>query len=376
MTRLAAVIPAAGLSSRMGAFKPLLDLGGEPVVARVVGLFASLGVDPVIVVTGKRGEEVGAVAQRAGGVAVPNPAFERGMFSSVLTGVEALPDDIDAFFLLPADIPLVRPETIRRLMDAHDPARPGIHYPRFLGERGHPPLIGRRLIPAILEHDGSGGLRAVLERHEAEAHDVVVADEGIVRDLDYSEEYDAARAAFGRTYPTPRECDALWAMAGGTGHVMAHCRAVAQVAVALAEALNARGRMNFDADLVRGAALTHDIGKGTKRHEEAGAELLEAHGFQAAADIVRVHFDVSLPSDESITEREVVFLADKLVRCHHPVPLENRYREKMEMYAHEPGAVEAIAGRLERARAMLARFDAELGSSAELIAREALASSS
>jgi len=370
--RLAAVVPAAGLSSRMGDFKPFLPLDGQSVIARVADLLVSSGVDPVIVVTGKRGDEVGAVAEKGGAVAVHNPDFERGMFSSILAGVAALPGDVDAFFLLPADLPLVRPETIRRLMDAHDPGRPGIVYPNFLGERGHPPLISRQLLPAIMEHDGTGGLRTVLERHEVEARNVAVADQGVLFDLDRPGDYEQAKAAFGREYPTEAECEALWEIAGGTDHVRQHCRAVTQVAEALCAALKGRGASSLNIELVRGAALTHDIGKGTRRHEEAGAELLEAHGFRAAADIVRVHFDLSLPPDALITEREIVFLADKLVRCHHPVALEGRYTEKMTQYAHEPGAVEAITGRLERAKVMLARFDGELGGSAERIAREAL----
>jgi len=374
MTRLAAVIPAAGLSSRMVRFKPFLPLGDGTVLEQAINLFASAAIGRIIVVTGKRGGEVAEAAEKAGAVAVHNPDFERGMYASVLAGVGALPDDIDGFFMLPADIPLVRRETVLRLMEAFERDRPAVLYPRFRGERGHPPLISRALLPDILGHDGTGGLRTVLERFEPDARDLDVADSGILHDLDLPEDYDLALASFGRGYPDDAECARLWAMAGGTGHVMRHCEAVSRVAEALCAALNRRdGAQPLDGGLVRGAALTHDIGKGTKRHEEAGAELLRDHGFHGAAEIVRAHFDVELPPDAPITEKEVVFLADKLVRCDHPVPLEGRYLEKMAMYAGEPGAVPAIRGRLERAAGLLARFDRETGVSAEQLAREALA---
>jgi hypothetical protein len=88
---------------------------------------------------------------------------------------------------------------------------------------------------------------------------------------------------------------------------------------------------------------------------------------------VAVHFDLTLADDAPITEKEVVFLADKLVRCHGPVPLEGRYLEKVAMYRHEEGAEEAILGRLGRAKAVMARFDREMHGSSEHIAREALA---
>lgn len=374
MTQLAAVIPAAGLSSRLGRFKPFLPLGDRLVLEHAVGLFRSVGIDQVIVVTGKRGDEVGETASRAGAESVHNSDFEQGMYSSVLVGVKALPADVDGFFMLPADIPLVRRETVLHLINAFRKERASVLYPRFRGERGHPPLIGRELLSDILDHDGAGGLRTVLERHDSNAHDLDVPDSGILHDLDRPEDYDLALAAFGREYPDREECAQLWEMAKGHSHVMEHCKAVARVAVALCEALNRRNcSKSLDVDLVRGAALTHDIGKGTKRHEEVGAELLHEYGFHAAAEIVRAHFDLALSFDAPVTEKEVVFLADKLVRCDRPVALEGRYLEKMKMYADEPGAVPAIQGRLERARDMLARFDLEMGVSAEELAREALA---
>jgi putative nucleotidyltransferase with HDIG domain len=379
---IAAVIPAAGLSSRMGRFKPLLPLPGGTVLSRCVRLFRESGVERVVVVTGKRAEAVAACVMEAGGIAVHNPAFEQGMYASVLTGVRALPPETDGFFMLPADIPLVRPQTVRRLLEIFARETPSVLYPRFLGERGHPPLIAAKAIPAILDHHavhgGKGGLRAVLGGLESAALDVDVADLGTVHDLDHPEDYEFALAVADAGYPLADECCALWAMQGTSDHIIGHCRAVARVAAALCERLNARfserpGAVRLDPGLALGAALTHDIGKGTKRHEAAGAELLRDHGFSRAADIVADHFDLSLADDAPITEREAVFLADKLVRCDRAVPLEGRYLEKAEMYRHEEGAEEAILGRLARARLLMARFDREMGEPAERVAAEALA---
>jgi putative nucleotidyltransferase with HDIG domain len=157
-------------------------------------------------------------------------------------------------------------------------------------------------------------------------------------------------------------------------HIADHCRAVARVAETLCARLNARsGVPQLDPALVWGAALTHDIGKGTKRHEIVGANLLRTHGFHAAADIVAEHFDLTLSPDQPITEKEIVFLADKLVRCQSPVALDARYLEKLAAHRHEPGAEQAILGRLDRARDLLARFDREMDTPAEDLARKALA---
>ncbi|MUM76752.1 NTP transferase domain-containing protein [Pseudodesulfovibrio sp. F-1] len=374
MIRLAAVIPAAGLSSRMGRCKPLLPLGRGTVLSRCVDLFRNNRIDQIIVVTGNNRDEVSAEAFRAGAKPVHNERFKQGMFSSVLTGIGALKNDVSAFFLLPADTPLIRPETIGRLAETYRNARPALLYPRFLDERGHPPVIGRELLGDIVGHDGAGGLRTVLQRHEAAAMDLDTPDAGTVIDLDHPEDYGQALACFDAQYPNERECRQLWAMRGLPEHVDEHCRAVAAVTDALCARLNARnGTSALNPALARGAALVHDIGKGTRHHEAAGAALLRSHGFHAAADIVAGHFDLTLAPDQPITEKEVVFLADKLVRCHSPVALDARYLEKLAVHRHEPGAEEAILGRLERARNLLARFDGELGESAEEVARLALA---
>nr|WP_287410643.1 NTP transferase domain-containing protein [Pseudodesulfovibrio sp.] len=374
MSALAAIIPAAGFSSRMGDFKPLLPLGDGTVLSRCVDVFRRNGVEQVIVVTGRRSDEVTEAAHQAGVVAVHNADFEQGMYSSVLTGVRALGDDFSAFFMLPVDIPLVRSETVSRLIADFEQASPSILYPCFMGERGHPPLISRSLIPAIVNHDGTGGLRTVLDQNETGARDLDVADFGTVHDLDYPADYTLAKSLVDSPYPNHEECCQLWEMYSVPLNIVRHCQAVSRVAEALCQQLNClRNGDCLDAALVRGAALTHDIGKGTKRHEIVGAERLHAHGFHVAADIALEHFDLLLPSEEPITEKEVVFLADKLVCGEKPVPLKVRYMNKIEQYRHEPGVEQAILGRLERATDIMARFDREMGVSTEQLAQEVLA---
>ena len=118
MARLAAIVLAAGRSSRMGELKPLLPLGDGTVLGRAVGAFLEIGLTDVRVVIGWRAGEVGAAAAELGVATVENPDWRRGMFSSAATGVASLGNDVEAFFLLPADCALVRAETIGRLARA------------------------------------------------------------------------------------------------------------------------------------------------------------------------------------------------------------------------------------------------------------------
>ncbi|WP_285906891.1 nucleotidyltransferase family protein [Pseudodesulfovibrio pelocollis] len=192
MTMLAAIIPAAGHSSRMGRCKPLLPFGPGTLLSHCVGLFRANGLDRIIVVTGNDRDAVAAEAARAGATPVHNAHFGQGMFSSVLTGLRALDPETAAFFLLPVDMPLVRPDTIARLADEYRRTKFAVLCPRFRGQRGHPPLISRSLLPEILAHDGTGGLRAVLLRHEATSLDL--DDPGTVLDLNHPGDYQDALA--------------------------------------------------------------------------------------------------------------------------------------------------------------------------------------
>ena len=368
-----ALILAAGLSERMGAFKPLLPLAGPSALERCVALFRAAGVGRVSVVCGHRGGETAAAARAAGAAAVPNPDFAQGMYSSVRAGVAALDPASEAFFVLPVDIPLVRPATVRRLLEAAEAAGEGgwdVFYPVFAGARGHPPLLAARLAPAVLEHSGRGGLRAVLEAREAAARDLAVADAGVLRDMDRSEDYAAmAERAARLEIPTDEEIAALWDLAGTLQETRDHCRAVARAAAGLGAALERAGQP-VDGDLARAAALLHDLAKGQRRHEEAGARFLERHGLAALAPSVAGHRDLALGPGEPFTAREVVFLADKLVRGVESVPLEQRYREKMDQWAHDPAVQAEISGRLDRARDVAARFAALAGAPAERAAWE------
>lgn len=374
MNDLSALIPAAGLSSRMNGFKPLLPLYGETVLFRSVSVFKALGIEDVLVVAGHRGEEVAEEAVRAGARVVINREYEQGMFSSVLEGVKNFSADCRAFFVLPADIPLVRLETLALIAADHFENNAALTYPVFLGERGHPPLVRRDLLPDILAHDGQGGLRVVLDKWKDKSRDLAVADAGILHDMDYRRDYDEALARSGRTWPSIEECRALWEIMSLPDSVRAHCRAVAALTRAMCEALNASRspQDRLETELAVSAALVHDVAKGLPKHAAEGAALMRSHGFHGVADIVADHADLELAAGAPLAEREMVFLADKFVRGSVPVPLEDRYAAKMEKFGSEPEIRKVIEGRLNRALDVCGRFEREAGLKMWNLARESL----
>lgn len=183
--RSAAVIPAAGFSSRMGDLKQLLKIGNQTMVERTIGLCTEAGVDEVVVVLGHRAAEIAPVVEKTGARLLLNPDFSRGMFSSIRHGVKALAPGSEAFFLLPVDIPLVTPATLVHLADTYR-THPAIRicYPSFDNRRGHPPLIDMELTRPLLAYDGADGMRGFLRKYEDVSLEVSVEDSFITLDAD------------------------------------------------------------------------------------------------------------------------------------------------------------------------------------------------
>ncbi|TAL39301.1 MAG: nucleotidyltransferase family protein [Spirochaetes bacterium] len=187
---VAAIVLAAGYSSRMGgAFKPLLKLGDYTVVERAVMAHLDAGIRDVRVVTGYRADEVAAAVKHLDIGVVVNRNFEKGMFSSIQAGVATLASTVQAFFIMPVDIPFIEPATIRTILDAHEKHGCGITVPIYRERKGHPPLIAGRYAAEIMKSSAPDGLRGILNSHETEARNVEVDDEAILLDIDTPEDY-------------------------------------------------------------------------------------------------------------------------------------------------------------------------------------------
>lgn len=354
----------------MGELKPRLPLGEDTVLEQCVGLFKKCGIDDLVVVIGHKKDEIGAIAQRAGAQIAYNPKFASGMYSSIRTGVRHIGKRTDGIFLLPVDIPLVRPGTIRLLSKSFSAARSGAIqtvYPTFTDKRGHPPLIAGELIGTIRKNDRlKGGLRTMLAKLEnKKPHQIIevaVPDANILFDMDTPEDYAAGLSRFSRLgYPTQEEYAALLLHHPMPKKGLDHGRLVARIAVALGQAMRQVGQRNIDLELCRTSALLHDIAKGHADHEQTGARWLQDLGFTRAAEIVAAHKVMTWQPGASITEKELVHLADKMARGNRIVDIEERFVEKMENYANNKQAVQAIHDRYERARQLAAAFEAEVG---------------
>jgi len=191
---VAAVILAAGCSSRMGAFKPLLPFGESTVLERAIALFRTAGIEDVRVVVGHRAAELLPLLARLRVRPLFNARYREGMFSSVVTAAASFETKSGAFFLLPADFPLVRRQTVAMLLRAGRSSGAGILYPAFRGRRGHPPLLAAAYRDVIRSWPGAGGLQALLRQHQGDAALIETGDEGILLDMDTPADYQRLRS--------------------------------------------------------------------------------------------------------------------------------------------------------------------------------------
>jgi molybdenum cofactor cytidylyltransferase len=360
------LVLAAGFSSRMKRFKPLLPLGRTTALERCVNLFLQAGIDDVRVVVGYGADEVIPVLDARGVRWIMNDRFEQGMFSSVRAGVATLESSKKGFFLLPVDIPLVRPTTVLDLLAARDTRSGDVWYPRFLGRRGHPPLIATHYRQALLTWDGQGGLRSFLSEQRPQSIDVEVADEHILMDMDSPEHYEAALSELvDYDIPSVHECMVLLTEKFRVDkRILAHSSKVAQVALHLTRALNETG-CGLNVKLIVAAALLHDLAKGRADHAAVAASALTEIGYPTVAEIVRSHMDTQPLFNQPISSPEVVCFADKLVQADRIVPIEERFRTSLGSFGEHSALAQTVHQRLSHILSIRERLEAALGSSVE-----------
>ncbi len=349
-TNVAAIVLAAGVSSRMEKFKPLLPLGNKTVIEQVVATFLSVGVCDIRVVLGHKARNVIAVLENLAVSWSINDDYQSEMFKSVKVGVGGLKHDSKSFFILPVDIPLVRPQTLQMLMGSSGKDRSQIIYPTFLGKRGHPPLIPRQYAEKLSHWSGTGGLKVFLKQYDHSSLDVPVFDQGILMDMDTSEQYGQIVARYENLQiPLKSECMAMMATRFSENHpVVRHSKTVAQIARDIGTKLVRAGCL-VNVDLMEACGYLHDIGKGTRNHAGFGTEILKSMGYPHIADIVVCHMDLSFASKGKITEKEVIYLADKLSYGKEIMPLEKRLESKLEQLSGHPEGQIAAEKRIRTA---------------------------
>jgi molybdenum cofactor cytidylyltransferase len=168
--RTAAVVLAAGRSTRMGSLKLALRLGEKSLLRRVAETALASPVDEVVVVLGHGAAELRCELPKDTRLhTVYNPDFAQGQSLSLRAGIGALDAQADAAVVLLGDQPLVRPEAVAALVEGFRLTGAALVRARYRGEPSHPVLFGRPLFAELAEVSGDQGGREVLARHNTQA---------------------------------------------------------------------------------------------------------------------------------------------------------------------------------------------------------------
>ena len=188
--KTAAVVLAAGKSSRMGANKLLLDVGGKRVLDHILSKLSPI---PTIVVLGHRPEDIKSLAEDQGAITVHNPDYEKGMTTSFQTGIRALPDDVEAVFMVLSDTFGFKPELLTKMIQNME-EKPEILIvsPKFESKRGHPVLFRKKILDEFMLLGDDETMKDVVNRHESR-HVYVDSDIWATIDLDTPEDLERIR---------------------------------------------------------------------------------------------------------------------------------------------------------------------------------------
>lgn len=190
LASIAPVILAAGNSARMGYPKPLLPLGTETFLTRILRIIREAGLpDPCIVL----GKASAMIQERIRGWPADiriNPDPDRGQLSSIQLALSTLRPEYEAALIWPVDHPAVSGELVRALTQLYMSSRSLIVCPLHEGRRGHPAIFHRDLFREFMDEPLQEGPKRILTRHLGETSVWPTGEAAVVRDIDTPLDYE------------------------------------------------------------------------------------------------------------------------------------------------------------------------------------------
>ena len=184
-----AIILAAGSSRRMGSQKLLLPFGESTIIETVIDNVLNSSIDHVMVVLGPKQESILQVIGKRPVEFCHNKEHEKGMLSSIICGIRALPADAVSALIFLGDQPGIPPAVTNSVIEAYNEELFGIVIPVHDHRRGHPLLVDMKYRKEVERLDLEEGLRALRHHFPQDVLEVEVDEPGILVDIDTSEDY-------------------------------------------------------------------------------------------------------------------------------------------------------------------------------------------
>jgi molybdenum cofactor cytidylyltransferase len=191
--KVAAVVLAAGSSTRLGQPKQLAPIAGRPALSYALDALRASRVERIVLVLGHAADEIAAALDLTGITVVRNDAYAEGQSTSVIAGVKALGDDVGAALMVVGDQPLIASTTVDAIVRAYEETGGPCIVPLYEGEWGNPVLLARATWPLLDNLKGDTGARPILRKHMDMVLEVPVPGP-LLDDIDTPEDYARIRA--------------------------------------------------------------------------------------------------------------------------------------------------------------------------------------
>jgi molybdenum cofactor cytidylyltransferase len=203
VNEVAAILLAAGQSTRMGAFKPLLPFGEKTVIECCLDYLQRGGIETIVVVLGHQAGAIKEKLQHSPVRFALNPDPDSEMGASIACGVRELPLDCQATLIAPTDYPAIPAEVVVALINSWRTRTAKLLAPKYEGSGGHPVLIDLCFRGELTHLDPQRGLRGLFAEHRADVLRVAVNSPFVARDIDTWEDYlTLHQEVFGSEPPT------------------------------------------------------------------------------------------------------------------------------------------------------------------------------
>ncbi|MBS4028819.1 MAG: nucleotidyltransferase family protein [Ignavibacteriales bacterium] len=188
---IAAIILAAGKSSRMGTPKALLKIGEKTFLEHIINVLQASEVGEIVVVLGADANTISNTLHWFSGRIVINNDWEQGQLSSVIVGLNALDEKIfDGAMIFPVDHPSVSVDIVKNLIQEFYRSEKRIIVPVYNGKRGHPTIFAKSLWGEIKNAPVEIGVRYILHKHNADVDEIHIIERSVIDNITSPADYE------------------------------------------------------------------------------------------------------------------------------------------------------------------------------------------